>query len=183
VGQGKRSLLLFCKMNQKEFQRIFEHYFQDVVSFLYTYTSDRETLNDWVQEVFIKIWGKKDKLDIHHPGFKGYILTTARNHALEQLKRQKKYETWLEENIARQKKESPFQSSGSESSNFMEQYRIAVKKLPERAREAYLLSREDGLKYKEIASVMDISVKTVEAHMSKALELLRDELDEFSRTG
>jgi len=121
-------------------------------------------------------------IDFEHPAFKSYLLKTARHHALKQLKKEKKYEPWLEANL---KKITPAQLPDvftENTSDIEEVYSYALAKISKRARKAYLLSRNDGLTYPEIAAVMSISTKTVESHISKALSILQKELKNYSQS-
>ncbi|SMO81175.1 RNA polymerase sigma factor [Fodinibius sediminis] len=168
-------------LTRDQFEQLFCNYVDDVASFLYTYTSNRAKVKDWVQEVFLKMWKKRGQIDFEHPGFKSYLLKTARNHALKRLKSEKKYDLWLEENL---EKLVAIQASGtsiSDATEIRKAYSVALSKISKRARKAYLLSREEGLTYPEIAEVMNISIKTVESHISKALQILRSELREFNQ--
>lgn len=166
-------------ITEKEFASLFDYYVDDVSAFLSTYTSNRAQLKDWVQEVFIKLWRKRDRIDFDHPAFRSYLLKTARNNALKDLKRGKKYDLWLEEKLENL---TQLHSNNKTAANFdrvHEAYSMALSKISQRSRRAYQLSREEGLTYSEIAEVMDISIKTVETHISKALRILREELSEF----
>lgn len=167
-------------LTKKEFGKLFDKYIDDVTSFLYTYASSKAELKDWTQEVFIKIWGKRHDIDFNHFAFKSYLLKTARNHALKKLKKKRKYEIWLEENLKKITKNQLPEELVIAQSDVKEVYKAALSKISLRARKAYLLSREEGLSYPEIAEVMDISTKTVETHISKALSILRRELRDYS---
>ncbi len=164
-------------ITKKEFEQLFDQYFDDIASFLYMYASGHDELNDWIQEVFIRLWEKREKIDFYHPSFKSYLLKTARNHALRKLQQKKSYNNWLEENLIRltelhkagQTEQAPF------SPVFKTAYQKALSKIPSRALETWRLSREDGLTYPEIAKVMGVSVKTVETQISTALRILREE--------
>lgn len=167
----------------KGFETLFEEHFDDVAAFLYAYASNEAELKDWIQEVFIKLWEKRHKIDFHHPSFKGYLLKTARNHALKNLQGQKRYSAWLEENLVHLTdllKNEPLEKEdfpdGLESA-----YDRALSRLPARTRETWKLSREEGLSYPEIAQVMGVSVKTVEVQIGNALRILRKELHEFQK--
>lgn len=169
-------------MTSHKFDRLFEEYYDDVVSFLYSYASSEPQLKDWVQEVFIKLWEKRNRIDFDHPSFKSYLLKTARNHALKKLKREKNYIAWLQENLNRLTElHSPDQPEEKQiSSEVGTAYKKVLSKIPSRARETWILSREDGLSYSEIAEIMGVSVKTVETQISKVLSILREELKGFS---
>src|SRR5699024_30883 len=166
-------------LTQKRFAQLFDNYIDDVISFLYTYTSNKALVKDWSQEVFIKMWDKRETINFDHPNFKSYLLKTARNHALKKLKRGQKYEHWLEENLEQLTKVDPKIILCNDDPAIQKAHKAACTKIPLRARRAYLLRREEELTYAEIAEVMDISVKTVESHISKALIILRKELRTF----
>lgn len=168
-------------LTKEQFEQLFNQYVDDVASFLYTYSSNKARVKDWTQEVFIKMWRKRERIDFDHPAFKSYLLKTARNHALKKLKKTKKYDRWLEENLEKLTCVQPRDNSAVKSAEVREAYTVALSKISQRARRAYLLSREEGLAYTEIAEVMDISIKTVETHISKALHILRQELGDFTR--
>jgi len=170
-------------MNRSEFEVVFDHYFDDVASFLADYSTNSSELQDWVQEVFIKIYVNRESIDFEHPCFKGYLLRTARNHALNRLKSNKRYRRWLEHNLIRLTETSTYGETeslfDSSRNSFESAYNEALRRLPERALETWKLSREEGLTYPEIAKEMEISVKTVEAQISKVLQILRYELRQF----
>ncbi len=166
-------------LGRKKFEAFFEQYFDDIVSFLSYYTSCPKELEDWTQEVFLKIWEARESIDPDHPSVKGYIITTARNHALKQLRNQKKYDNWLQNHILDLTKAHPPKEPVINPPNFDDAYQTALSKIPDRAQQAYLLSREEGLNYKEIAKTMNISPKTVEGQISHALRILREELKDF----
>lgn len=167
-------------LTQKEFECLFDEYVDDVAAFLTTYTSNSAQLKDWVQEVFIKLWNSRDKIDFTHKGFKGYIFTTARNHALKRIQRENRYNKWLENNLIRLASLYKLSDSITGNTEFIKLHGKALSQIPPRSRKAYLLSRENGLTYKEIADEMDISVKTVEVHIGKALHILRIALKDYT---
>jgi RNA polymerase sigma-70 factor (ECF subfamily) len=163
----------------KTFEDFFEKYVDDLSCFLAYYTPCPNQLEDWVQEVFLKVWKLRHRIDPEHPGVKSYLIKIARNHALKKLRDQKKYDQWLQEHILSLTTSYPPQEPVLNPPDFEGAYRSALTKIPNRARQAYMLSREDGLKYKEIAKTMGISPKTVEAQISHALNILRTELKHF----
>lgn len=178
-------------ITSERFQTIFEEYIDDITSFLYMYASDKAELKDLVQEVFIKIWSARDKIDPDHPSFKGYLLKTARNHALKKLRREKRYSIWLEEYLEQLTSvgfDEKFidsdiwiksENNENDDNNLVQAYRSALEKIPPGALKIYMLSREDGLTYPEIADMLNISIKTVETQISRALKILRKELFKF----
>lgn len=171
-------------ITEKEFEQLFDEHVDDVATFLYTYSSDHAQVKDWVQDVFTKLWRSREKIDFSHAGFKTYLFTTARNHALKKLQTQKRYSDWLDQNLLRLKEQYSEESEQNDSTGTSEIEKVhnkALSQIPSRSRQAYLLSREEGLTYKETAKVMDISVKTVEAHIRKSLQILRKELKNYTK--
>lgn len=165
---------------QEEFVQLVDAYVDDLSAFLYSYAENKAQLKDWIQDIYLKLWKKKDEIDFRHPGFKSYLFTTARNHALKQLKKQKQYDEWVDQNLKRLTEIQQRDETQNNHTELKKRYHAAVSKIPSRSREAYVLSRQRGLTYKEIAHVMNISIKTVEAHISKALQVIRKDLASYS---
>lgn len=166
-------------LDKKKFEVFFERYFDDLSYFLGYYTRSSAQLEDWLQEVFLKIWQCRDKIDPDHPQVKSYLIKMARNHALKQLRKQKQYDEWFQEHIRNLTSSHPPIEPVINPPDFKGAYKSALSKIPRRAQQAYLLSREEGLNYNEIAQTMGISPKTVEGQISHALSILRKELKEF----
>lgn len=166
-------------LTKEKFELFFEQYFDDIASFLSLYTNCPNQLKDWTQEVFLKIWEVRERIDPDHPSVKSYLLKVARNHALKKLRSKKQYESWLQEHIRNLTTSHPPREPVLNPPDFDDAYQTALSKIPTRAQQAYLLSREEGLNYKEIAQTMNISTKTVEGQISRALRILREELKDF----
>lgn len=163
-----------------EFEKLFETHFHELTGFLFSYASSRDELKDWIQDIFIKLWERRDCIDFNHPSFKGYLLKTARNHALKSLQNKKRYSAWLEENlIILTNPDSEDQLDDQFFSKAWSVYNQALQNLPPRVLETWKLSKEEGLSYNEIADIMGVSVKTVEVQMSKAFQILREKLSEM----
>lgn len=168
-------------LTKKQFEYLLDTHLQAVSSLLSYYTSDKTELEDWVQEVFIKVWENREKIDPDHPRVKGYILKIARNYALCSLRKQKQMPP-LDYNKV-EKISVPAHSVNRKlaESELSEAYREALKQVPPRAKQAFTLSRDKGLTYNQIADKMDISPKTVEGQISHTLKILRVKLSEFRR--
>lgn len=166
-------------LDRKKFEEFFDQYFDDLSFFLGSYTSCPNQLEDWIQEVFLKLWESRDRIDPDHPGVKSYLIKMARNHALKQLRYQNKYDSWLQNHILNLTNSHSPNEPVLNPPDFEGAYKSALSKIPKRAQQAYLLSREEGLNYKEIAQTMGVSKKTVEGQISHALSILREELKEF----
>lgn len=168
-------------LTKKQFENLFDTHVQAVSTLLSYYTYDKVELEDWVQEVFIKVWENREKIDPDHLGVKGYILKISRNYALGSLRRQKRIPS-IEYNKV---EEIPVPAHSVDQQlakeELSEAYQEALEQVPPRAKEAFTLSRDKGLTYNQIADEMGISPKTVEGQISHTLKILRGELEEFRR--
>lgn len=138
------------------------------------FTGDLDTSKNLVHEVFIQLWEKFDSLPTD-TNYKSYCYTAVRNRCLNYIRDKKKFVS-----IERVSDHPVAESNLSlETLELAEKIEAALASLPEKCRMVFELSRLEGLKYAEIANKMDISVKTVEAQMSKALLIMREHLSEF----
>lgn len=137
---------------------------------------DQGLAEDLAQEVFIRFWEKRHQLHITS-SLPGYLRRMAINEALAHLRRKKYYIEELTPQI-----------SGGEAadgehhllhSELEDQIRTAIDQLPPRCRLVFQLSRFEELTYQEIADQMEISIKTVENQMGKALRVLREQLGPY----
>ncbi|HAW79536.1 MAG TPA: RNA polymerase sigma-70 factor, partial [Balneola sp.] len=135
---------------------------------------------DAVQDVFLKFWRNRKEIDIQ-VSVKVYLYQAVRNQSLNLLDKQKNQQR-LRENFLSEIKS--IRVEGFEESNLnTEQIELikkvweTVNKMPERRRLVFELHRKHGFSYKEIAKILEITVKTVENHMSQALQYLRENIE------
>ncbi len=166
-------------IRNKQFKYLFDRYANSVASVLSYYFSEDSEVEDGVQDVFMKVWEKRDIIDPNHPGVKGYLLKMARNHALYRLKQEKNLLSFEHDDI--EKASEPVNSLQEKlaKKELSMAYKRALRHVPPRTKEAFTLSRDQGLTYHQIADKMQISPKTVEGLISYALKILRSELHEF----
>jgi RNA polymerase sigma-70 factor (family 1) len=140
--------------------------------FAYSILKSNEEAEELVSDVFIRIWQKRDQLPaIESPLL--YFYTTARNLALNRLNKQKRlaslsYEDWLVQMDSIYFDPEKLMLT----EEMMRQIKKAVNELPPRCRLIFKLTKEDGLKYREVAELLHLSIKTVEAQMAIALRRL-----------
>lgn len=154
------------------FAQLFHRYYGLLGQFAMSYLSDPEEARDLVQQVFVKVWEQRERLpeDLQ---IKSYLYTSVRNacyNALEHKRVRQRHEAWV---VHRPSDPVVSPDQITEAQELQRRIDAAVQALPERCRQAFLLSREEGLSYKDIADRMQISPKTVEVQMGKALKLLR----------
>lgn len=146
--------------------------------FALEYVKDHDIAREIVQEAFASLWEKRDTIDTGRSP-ESYLGKTVRNRCLNYLRDNKKFDRSILE----------FEGLG-DSHAYQEQDHLvaeelkikidkATEELPGKCREIFLLNRVEHKKYHEIAEELDLSVKTVEAQMSKALRIMRDKLSEF----
>jgi RNA polymerase sigma-70 factor (family 1) len=155
--------------DERAFDALFRHYSALVYRFAYSYLKSHPAAEEIVQECFIKIWEKREQLREDVP-LKGYLFTTAHHAVLNELRRGQ-HHLRLQGQVAAT---SPASVANEAEYQEMEAlYLAALDRLPSKQREAFVLSRQQGLSYPEIAERQGVSVKTVEAHIMQALKTLR----------
>ncbi len=160
------------KLTVQEFERAFDLYYTNVRNFLYYKTSQSELAEDVAQDAFVKLWETRDKID--KSSIKAYVFTIANNLAINQLKRDQLKFKFLKLQVDRKDIKTP--EYLLEMQEFDEKLQRTLAKLPDGAREVFLMNRMDGLKYREIAEMLGLSMKAVEKRMSRALAILRENI-------
>lgn len=160
------------------FEMLFRTYYQPLCNYAYSFLHDREDAEEVVQSTFLSVWEKRDALTIRS-SVKPYLYAMVRNACLNALKHEKIKQKHAGEEIALAER-SHDSVSNMVATNELE-YRIkeAINDLPEQCRLVFKLSRFEELKYSEIAEQLNISVKTVENHMGKALKMMREKLRDY----
>lgn len=164
---------------EKAFEKLFFKYYEALCRFAFRYVGSMDIAEEFVQEVFAKIWEIRKELT-PSVNIRSYLYTATKNQALDYLKHEdviQKYEQEVELRLYDEVYEMEEKFSSKE--HFIQAAQNAIEELPDHTRHIYKMSRNDGLTYREIASVLDISIKTVESHISKALRILRDRLVQY----
>jgi len=139
---------------------------------------DTDTSEEIVQEVMFKIWVNRNSLQITGP-IRNYLMRAVRNSCLNFLKHLdvcKDHRAWYE---TMDKESGPSPEEIMIVSELEQKIRNAIDDLPLERRKIFILNRYDRLSYTEIAEKLDISIKTVENQMGKALKTLRNDLSEY----
>ncbi len=160
------------------YEMLFRTYYQPLCNYAYTFVQDRDEAEEIVQSTFLNVWEKRENLAIH-TGVKPYLYAMVRNACLNVLKHEKikQRHAALEMAVAERSVESVARTViASELETKIYQ---AMDKLPEQCRLIFKLSRFEELKYTEIAEQLEISIKTVENQMGKALRIMREQLKDY----
>ncbi len=153
---------------------IFEEHYDDVCKTVHRFIKDRSLVEDIAQTVFIKLWEKRETIEITS-SFAAYLHRMAMNESLMMLRKMKRQnETELVDNLSQETSDSVEKSylQGELQSHITD----AIDQLPPKTKVVFMLSRFEDMTYKEIAEKMEISVKTVENQMGRALRILREKM-------
>lgn len=165
------------KSNRLAFSNFFRAYYAVYVAYSQRFVDSKDQAADIVQEVFVKLWEIRNTLDSDKP-LKSLVYTMVRNHSLNHLRDYENRYTDLNENaLTIHQQQVHTEEQQPDSSIFNE----LIKELPERQREAFELSRFDGLQHDEIAEIMDVSPRTVNNHIVAALKTLRDAYENYKQ--
>lgn len=164
--------------DENEFEDLFRTYFSSLCFFSMKYVPDLDTSKEIVHSVFIKLWERRNDME-KGSSLKSYLYASVHNRSLNYIRDRKKFRTG-------EVKDEDFSSyTNTEGLDGMENMELEsrivslIDELPEKCRVIFKLNRFDGLKYQEIADKLEISVKTVEAQISKALRILREGLKTY----
>lgn len=160
----------------KAFEEMFLKYYSRLCSFAVKIVKSPDLAKDCVQEVFLKIWRNREEWEINY-SLAVYLYQAVRNQALNKAEKRKINRSYT------QKYYQEELQKGSEEKRLLSEQDQLVKAIweiaegmPERRRTVFELNRKHSLSYKEIAGVMNIARKTVENHMGRALQDIRDQL-------
>lgn len=176
--QQENFLLSALKQDNKEaFSLLFQKYYTDLVLFCGNFVRDKSSCEDIVQSIFLKLWNDRKSIRIE-TSLKSYLLRAVRNSCFDEFRH-------LE--IVRQYESDPDHSvlDCYDTDNYIlysdlsAHLQQALDQLPAAYREAFEMNRFEGLKYREIAVRLNVSERTVEVRVSKALEMLRKLLKDF----
>ena len=159
------------------FDQVYEMFSHRLFSFVFKILKNEAEVDDIVQEVFVKIWESRNKLE-DYKLLNSYIFTIAYNSSIDLIRKRMSNNKYIE--LLKNSATINFSPSIISQIEFNElniQVEKLIANLPDRQKQVYLLHREEGLTYPEIAEQLGISKNTVENHMVKALKYLRQNMD------
>lgn len=161
--------------DEAAFEQVFTTHFKNLHAYACTLLQNEAEAEETVQQVFFKLWERMDRLHIEG-SLAAYLYRAVYNESINHLRHRKvRQEHRLHVAYSsRQDQEQP--GNQLRNKELEERLHKALNTLPEQCRTIFQMSRFENLKYREIATRLEISVKTVENQMGKALRLLRNEL-------
>ena len=169
----------FLQGDARAYEATYKQLYKPLFIYALTMLNDEAKAEGIVQNVFLKLWEKKETIEIK-TSLKAYLYKAVHNSSLNAIKHtqvKQQYESHLAHTMKNEFAETP------ERNNALKQLegriRHALTELPEQCRTVFQMSRFEDLKYREIAERLSISEKTVENHMGKALKTLRVKLSDY----
>lgn len=176
--QQENFVLSALRQDSKEaFSLLFQTYYTDLVLFCGNFVRDKSTCEDIVQSIFLKLWNDRKSIRIE-TSLKSYLLKAVRNSCFDEFRHievVRQYETEYGSSV--------LDNYDTENyilySDLYHHLSRALENIPDLYKEAFLMNRFEGLKYREIAEKLNVSERTVEVRVSKTLDLLRKQLKDF----
>ncbi len=165
------------------FEELFRTYYAPLAGFAYSHSDSREVAEEIVQDLFLAIWERRAEWRVTtHLRSYMYVATLNRVRSFHRSQRVHRaaHDVLARDGRARDAHQAPERSDDALACHeTIAAIRAAVAELPERTREVFLLNRDGGLSYREVAMRLGITVKTVEFHMGRALASLREQLADW----
>jgi RNA polymerase sigma-70 factor (ECF subfamily) len=162
----------------KAFEDLFRAFYGDLCNYAYQYSRDKDTAEEIVQDLFYKLWEKKETIMIRS-SIRSYLYRSVYNNAMMLIREKnvRKTTNTLPEDSQMFPGQMPDEQLETRELDRVVESTLSA--MPKKVRRIFEMSRFEGLKYKEIADKLLISIKTVEANMGKALKLFRENLKEY----
>jgi RNA polymerase sigma-70 factor (ECF subfamily) len=169
---------LLAKRDESAFEQVFKTHFKSLHAYAFTILKDEAEAEEMVQQVFFKLWERTETLNITG-SITVYLYRAVHNESLNYLKHEKVKSNHRLHVAYSMKNETDNASKKVLGAELEGKLQAAMNELPEQCRTIFQMSRFDEMKYREIADKLDISIKTVENQMGKALKILRTKLVDF----
>jgi RNA polymerase sigma-70 factor (ECF subfamily) len=177
---GEEYLLIrqFKNGDHHSFKVLYQKYAPKLYGFSRKYLYSDEDAEEIVQEIFLRIWEKKENID-ESQSFSSYIFQAAKHRIFNGFRKKVNEQAYLDFVIYADNTSSNFTEMEVEYQEIKSKADAVINAMPPKRQEIFRMSREQGLKNKEIAEKLQISIKTVENQMSQALKFLREELTDY----
>ena len=170
------SLLIFKKIKDGDiqaFETLFRSYYAPLCRYACQFVDSADAAEEIVQDLFYVLWKDRQDLNIY-TSVNGYLYRSVKNKSLQLLEKTIVRDNYYKMSEGNSMVETVTPQEELEYKELEQQIEKTLRRLPERRQKIFRMNRMDGKKYNEIAQELQISVKTVEAEISKALRELRD---------
>jgi RNA polymerase sigma-70 factor (ECF subfamily) len=158
--------------NRIQFEKLYKRFQPSLTNYAFYLTRSSEDAIEIVNDVFLSVWSKQNRLTLDH-SLKTYLYTAVKNRSINYIKKNK-LETVFDDQL------DTLSDFEADKSLLQKEQQIIIEQimnnLPPKCKQVFSMSRVDQLSNKEIASLLDISIKTVEAQITKALKIFRKKL-------
>lgn len=170
---------LITEGNEQAFDKLFTDWFGKLYAYAFSVLRDEAIAEEAVQSVFCRIWEKRGQLEVR-TSLQAYLYGSVYHECMGWLRHEKHIKVHRSHVLRGGEQPTAENAAGKVELGELEiRLKQALDELPDQCRAIFQLSRFGGLKYREIAGQLDLSVKTVEAQVSKALKHLRTKLADF----
>ncbi|UJH67044.1 RNA polymerase sigma factor [Allomuricauda sp. SCSIO 65647] len=159
------------KGDQRVFETIYCDYYERLCVYLLSYTSDKEKIEDIVQDTFMTLWSKRNTIHITS-SIKSYLYRTVHNKLMDTFRSSKKHDEMLSSYLHTALVRAINLDQG-EQNRRLKKLDECIEQLPTRCKTVFIAKKITGKKYTQIASDLKISEKTIEGHISRAYKLIR----------
>lgn len=170
--------------DEKVFRQILDCWYSRLLNFANGYLTNHENAKEVIQDVFLQLWDNRKKL-AENTSLNAYLFAITRNRCIDLIRRERlmlQFRTDKQEEYMRLTENFNALSDPILDNIFALELQTeidkAVNSLPEQCRKVFLLSRSKGMKNREISEILDLSEKTVESHLTKALKTIRATLEQ-----
>lgn len=178
-GINEKDLIVRLKNgDQNAFELLFHFYYPGLVMYSTQFTADRMEAEEIVQDFFVRFWQRHQQI-IPSDSLKSYLFLSVKNGSLNFLKHKKIEEKYIRSMTELSSNHLVYDPDLYIASELQVKIKNAIDLLPEKCREIFIMSRMRGLKNEEIATELNLSKRTVETQISKALKVLRVELKDY----
>lgn len=178
-GIYEKDLIVRLKYgDQTAFELLFHFYYPGLVLFSTQFTADRNEAEEIVQDFFVRFWQRHDQISLTD-SLKSFFFLSVKNSSLNFLKHKKVEEKYIRKMTEMADRHLAYDPDLYVDSELQEKVKQAIDLLPEKCREVFVMSRLRGMRNDDIATELNISKRTVETQISKALKVLRVELKDY----
>ena len=160
------------------FERIYKTYYKDLFRFILKYTPNRELAEDLVQDTFLHLWTNRKKITIKS-SLKNYLFRIVYNKLMDKFNDDKRKKEKLEAyyKSAVEDLSNAIEDDEDYKTKLLKKLEDCISKLPKKRRIIFLLKKQKLLKNKEIANKLNISIKTIEAHLTRGYAMIKACMD------